>query len=439
MRDSRKRASPTRTKSESARVQRRKLANGLRLVLVPMAGARSATASLHVRVGSRFESARDNGISHFLEHMLHRGTTAHPSAHEQALAFERLGGTLGASTYVDHGVLAVSVPPDRICAALELLADVCLRPVFDAIETERGIVREEILETLDSRGRRVGPDDILRSIVFPRHALGMPITGELATLKRFDRPALKRHHRRYYTSRMVVVVAGRFSSADVTRSVSEHFRLPRGKEPKSPSPRQLRGPVISHVRDDSSQTALRLGFRGPGERDRDEPAVELLLRVIDDGTSTRLYHRICDERGLCYDVSALFEPYEDAGLLDIAADCSHEHTLEVATEILRMARELREQGPTEAELEKARTRLAFQLEAMHDSPAELAAFYGFGELTGLDRTPEQRLARMHALGPRELKAAARRLFRADRLGLVTVGDLDRGQRASLARAVADFA
>jgi predicted Zn-dependent peptidase len=420
-------------------VRRRRLANGLRLVLVPMPNARSASASIHVRVGSRFETARDNGISHFLEHMLHRGTTAHPSAHEQALAFEQLGGTLGASTYVDHGVLAVSVPPTGITRALELLADVCLRPIFDAIEVERGIVREEILETLDSRGRRVGPDDILREIVFPKHPLGMPIAGGLATLKSFDRRALERHHRRYYNARLVVTVAGNFSEKDVCDSVSEHFRLPRGKDPVNKRPAELRGPLLAHVRDSSSQTAIRLGFRAPGERDRDEPAVELLLRVIDDGTSTRLYHRICDERGLCYDVSALFEAYDDAGLLDIAADCSHEHTVEVATEILRMARELREDGPTEAELEKARTRLAWQLDAMHDSPAELAAFYGFGELTGLDRTPADRLARLQRLGPSDVRGAARRLLRPEKLGLVTVGDLGRGERRALERAVADFA
>jgi predicted Zn-dependent peptidase len=371
-----------------------------------MPGVRSAAVSIHVRVGSRYETSRDNGISHFLEHMLHRGTTTHPSAHEQALAFERLGGTLGASTYVDHGVLAVSVPPAEICPALELLADVCRRPVFDAIETERGIVREEILETLDSRGRRVGPDT--------------------------------RHHRRYYTSSLVVTVAGNFSSADVSRTVRERFRLPRGTGPKSAPPARLRGPKLQHVRDSSSQTAIRLGFRGPGERDRHEPAVELLLRVIDDGTSTRLYHRICDERGLCYDVSALFEPYEDCGLLDIAADCSHENTVEVVTEILAMLRELREKGPEPDELAKARTRLAWHLDAMQDSPGDLAAFYGFGELTGLDRTPSERLGRMQRLTPGDVRAAARRLFLPEALGLVTVGDLPRSERRKLERAVAEF-
>jgi predicted Zn-dependent peptidase len=404
-----------------------------------MPAARSAAASIHVRVGSRFETRRDNGISHFHEHMLHRGTSAHPSAHEQALAFERLGGTLGASTYVDHGVLAVSVPPAAIAPALELLADVCQSPVFDAIETERGIVREEILETLDSRRRRVGPDDLLRALVFPRHPLGMPIAGDLSTLARFNRRALTRHHRRYYTSRLVVTVAGNFSSPEVVRTVTRRFRLPAGKNPKSSAPPRLRGPELLHVRDSSSQTALRLGFRAPGERDRDEPAAELLLRVIDDGTSTRLYHRICDERGLCYDVSALFEAYEDAGLLDIAAECSHENTVEVATEILAMARELRERGPERDELEKARVRLAWQLDAMHDSPSDLAAFYGFGELTGLDRTPRERLARLQKLTPADVRAAARRILRPESLGLVTVGDLARAEHKALARAVADFA
>jgi predicted Zn-dependent peptidase len=258
-------------------------------------------------------------------------------------------------------------------------------------------------------------------------------------LKRFDRPALERHHRRFYTSRLVVTVAGNFDEAAVVRSVAEHFRLPRGTDAASRKPPSLRGPKLEHVHDSSSQTALRLGFRGPGEYDRDAPAVELLLRVIDDGTSTRLYHRICDERGLCYDVSALFEPYEDAGLLDVAADCSHDNTVEVATEILKMARELREQGPSAEELEKARARLAWQLEAMHDSPADLAAFYGFGELSGIDRTPAARLRRVQALGPRDVQRAARRILNPKTLGLVTVGDLARSQRKALERAVRDFA
>ncbi|HTQ07651.1 MAG TPA: pitrilysin family protein [Polyangiaceae bacterium] len=408
-------------------------------MLVPVPSARTAAVAVHLHVGSRYESARDNGICHFLEHMLHRGTVAHPSAHAQALAFERLGATLAAATYADHGVLSVGVPPANVEGVLELLGEVCRAPIFDAIDVERGIVREEILESLDAHGRRTEPDDLLREVAFPRHPLGFPITGGLDTLARFDRDALRRCHRRYYTSDLVVTVAGRFSPRAVRTSVARHFRMPNGHAPRARAPRPLPGPALRHVRDASSQTALRLGFRAPGIKHAAEPATELLLRVIDDGTSTRLYHRLCDERGLCYDVSALYEAHADVGLLELAADCSHEHTLEVAEELVALCRELRDEGPREDELDKARARLGFQLDAMRDSPGELAAFHGFAELFGLARTPEARLAEFESVTTRAVRAAAARLFRADRLALLTVGSLTASETKRLRRAVASLA
>jgi predicted Zn-dependent peptidase len=436
-----RRASPIRTSNAAAdgNVTRHRLSSGLRVVLAPLPHARSAAVTVQVRVGSRYESAVKNGISHFLEHMLHRGTRLHPSAHAQALAFERLGGTLGASTYVDHGVLAVAVPPDAVPEVVELLAEVCRAPLFDEIEVERGIVREEILESLDARGRKVGPDDLLREAAFPGHALGYPITGTLGTLARFDRASLARHHRAHYTTGLVVSVAGRFSARGLVSHVGRAFVLPRGKAPVARAPRPLAGPSIRHVRDTSSQTALRLAFRAPGAHDRDEAATELLLRVIDDGTSTRLYHRVCDERGLCYDVSALFESYEDVGLLDFAAECSHENTPAVLEEIFTIARDLAARGPTPEELEKARARHRFQLDAMLDSPGDLGAFYGYGELARLARTPAERVRELDRVTPRAVRAAAARLFRAKGLALLTVGETSAAVRRRIDRAVATLA
>lgn len=420
-------------------VTRHRLPNGLRVLFVPLPHARTAAVTVQVRVGSRYESAAQNGISHFLEHMLHRGTRSHPSAHAQALAFERLGGTLGASTYVDHGVLAVSVPPDAVPEVVALLAEVCRAPIFDEIEVERGIVREEILESLDARGRKVGPDDLLREAAFPGHALGYPITGTLATLARFDRAELARHHRAHYTTDLVISIAGRFSTRGLLRHVARSFELPRGKAPLTGPPRPLRGPSVRHVRDTSSQTALRLAFRAPGARDRDEAATELLLRVIDDGTSTRLYHRVCDERGLCYDVSALYESYEDVGLVDFAAECSHQNTPAVLEEIIALARDLAAHGPTEEELEKARARHRFQLDAMLDSPSELGSFYAYGELARLARTPSERARELDAVTREAVRRAATQLFRADRLALLTVGETSASIRRRIDRAVATLA
>jgi len=274
--------------------------------------------------------------------------------------------------------------------------------------------------------------------VFPEHALGRPITGTLQTLERFDVPALRRHHARHYTSRLVVTVAGPLPPRAIQRRVAAGFRLPRGTEPKSPAPKPLRGPIFRYSTEDSSQTALRVGFRAPGERDRDEPAAELLLRVLDDGMSTRLYHRLCDERGLCYDVSAMFEAYDDAGLLDFAADTSHANAHEVLAEILAITDELRRDGPRSEEIDKARARLAWQLREIEDSPNELASFYGLGELTGFARTPEERIARVAGLSLEALRRAAQRIFRRENLAVVAVGKLDRRARSRMERTLASY-
>jgi predicted Zn-dependent peptidase len=427
------------TRPAYAAVERIRPPGAPRLVLIPVPHAHVATVVVHVRVGSRYERSAENGISHFLEHMLHRGTPRHPSAHEQALAFERLGGTLSASTTVDHGVLGVSVPPANVEAALELLAEVCREPVLDAIDVERGIVREEILEGLDARGRRVAPDDLLREACFPSHALGRPVAGTLATLKRFDERSLRRHHRAHYTADVVVTVSGRFDRRSVTRTVARFFRLPRGTRERAVRPRPLGGPRLSFVSESSSQTSLRIGFRAPGERDRAEPAAELLLRVLDDGTSTRLYHRLCDERGLCYDVSALFEAYEDVGLFDFAAECSHERAVVVLSEIVSLVRDLRENGPRREELDKARERHRFQLAAMQDSSADLAGFYGLGELTGFLRSPEQRIERLERTTADAVRRAAKRLFQPREMALVVVGEATASQRRGFVRALEGLA
>src|SRR6185369_13374086 len=140
------------------------------------------------------------GISHFLEHMVFRGTDSMPTAHDQALAFERLGATLYAATHVDHGVMSVAVPPRNLDRVLALLGEVTIAPRFTELEIERGIVREEILEDLDDDGRDVDADNLSRALLYDRHPLGFTITGGIESLDRFDHKMLRAHHARHYTS-----------------------------------------------------------------------------------------------------------------------------------------------------------------------------------------------------------------------------------------------
>jgi predicted Zn-dependent peptidase len=405
-----------------------------------MPHVRRSVIDVHTRIGSRFESSAHNGISHFLEHMLHRGTARYPSAHSLALAFEALGGALSAMTYVDHGALSLSAPPENLSELLQILAEVLLQPIFSGLDVEKGIVREEILESLDEDGRSVDADHLLRSLAFPDHPLGFPITGSLQTLDSFDIPLLHEHHSaRYVAEGSVVTVAGPLDPDAIIQEVERAFgKLPNGREPIAEAPLPQTGLRFSHIKYTGSQAAVRVGFRAPGEHDPDEPATELLLRVLDDGMATRLYERLCDERGLCYDVSASYEAYADAGLFDIAADAAPERAEEVLSEIFGVLRALRDQGPSQSELDKAKRRFAWQLAEQDDDPAALSSFYGLGELTGVARTPAERLALLDGTSRADVQRAAARLFSRDALNVLVVGPLSAKVRDRLERASRAF-
>jgi predicted Zn-dependent peptidase len=417
------------------------LANGLPVVLVPMPGVHRAVASLYLRVGSRFEGPEDNGISHFLEHMVFRGTSSLASAHDQALAFERLGATLYAATHVDHGLMSVSVPPANLARVLELLSEVTIAPRFSDIEVERGIVREEILEDLDDDGRDVDADNLARALLYDTHPLGYTITGGLTVLDRFDEAMLRRHHARHYTAaNAVLCVAGRFSPDDVAKTIEQSFAaLPRGaRATVAQAPELAKRSRFSFVENTSSQTDLRVAFRAVGEHDPREPAVEMVMRVLDDGMSTRLYERVCDRLGLCYDVSGMFEVYEDDGVLDVAAGAQHERAVVVAKEIFALLHDLAAEGPSDEELAKARDRHLWSVEAMLDDAEAVASFHGLAALAGIARTPAARHAELAAVTREDVRAAAELLFRPERLGVVAVGLLSEADEKRLEKAVRGF-
>jgi predicted Zn-dependent peptidase len=423
----------SRPASSAPEISHKVLKNGVRLNLVRMPAVHRAALDVHVRVGSRFETSRENGISHFHEHMLHRGIPGHPTAHAQALAFEELGAAFGAMTYVDHGVLSCSVPTENLERSLELTALLCESPLFNDIAIEKGIVREELLEAYDGDGRLVDGPSILRQLCFGRHALGMPIAGTRTTLGRFDGAALRKFHKQHYVGEgMVVTLAGPIDPERVGRLASRRFgSLPRGRRVTAAAPAPQTAAEFCYVPDTGSQTWLGLAFRAPGEHDADEPATELLMRVLDDGNATRLYRALSDERGLCYDVSAMFESYSDVGVLEIAAECAHSSATRVLSETLNVLSDLAQQGPTSAELERAKARLRWQMVELYDMPTELAAFVGQGVLSGVGAAPEERISQLMDVTLGRVRAAAARIFRARTSSLVVIGKLDRAAQKKL--------
>jgi predicted Zn-dependent peptidase len=295
-------------------------------------------------------------------------------------------------------------------------------------------VLEEILEDVDDEGRQIDPDNISRSLIYPHHPLGFTITGGQTEVRSFDEGMLRRHHQRHYTSEnMVLVFSGGLDAEAAERIAERDFsHLPRGKRIEATAPQHdQKGPRLEIVENASSQTELRVCLRAAADRDPRRPALDILLRVIDDGMSTRLYHRLCDARGLCYDVSAGFDSYEDDGIVDVAAGVQHKRAALVTREILGMLEDLAREGPTAEELGKARRRIAWDARSMADSAEETSAFFASGNLFGRPSTPEQHVAELSAVDAEAVREAARFIARPERLSVVAVGLLDDGEQARL--------
>jgi predicted Zn-dependent peptidase len=417
------------------------LENGLRVIAIPQPHLQRAHVALYVRVGSRFERESDNGISHFLEHMLYRGTKRLRSAHAVNHAFERLGGYLYASTQADYGVFSLTLPPESLEDACTLFGEVLGEPAFHDIEIERGIVLEEIREHLDDKGRQVDADNLSRKQIYPKHPLGFTITGTSERVRSFSRKTLERHHARHYTgAASVLAFSGNIDPKRAFRIAAKTFaRLPPGEEilaePPTHTQKKARLKIVESV---ASQADLRIALRAFPENSEHRPALDMLLRLLDDGMSTRLYHRLCDDKGLCYDVGANYDGYEDDGIVDFAAGVVHENVSTVTREILAMMRELADSGPSDDELDKARRRNAWEVRGMLDSLEDLAGFYAGVHLFGRVETPHERLARNAAVTPRQIRDLVRSIACPERLNVLVVGSLSKTETEKLEEIVHDF-
>ena len=162
------------------------------------------------------------------------------------------------------------------------------------------------------------------------------------------------------------------------------------------------------------------------------------MRLIDDGLSTRLYEHICDRRGLCYDVAAGYEAYEDVGLVDLLADSANERAAEVLAELLDVVRRLRDEGPSEQELEKAKRRHGWQLGMILDDPEEVAAHFAMAELSGTAQHPALRREQLAAVTREQVLSAAREVFTPSGLNVVAVGAQNKKSRDKLKQLALDF-
>ena len=418
------------------------LGNGLTVVTIELPHLHSVSVVMYARVGSRYESAADNGLSHFLEHMLFRGTERLPDAYALNHAIEALGGTLYAETGRDYSLYQISLHPESLAEGLSLFAEIFRTPAFADVDVERRIVLEEMHEDHDEEGRLNNIDDIARLAVWPDHPLGYRITGPYENVERFDDGDVRRHFATHYGARnMVLAVSGAVQRQQVIELLHRTMgTLPSGAPlAVLPPPDSQSAPRFVHAPRDGSQTNVQVIFRAFPETDPDFPALIALGRIVDDGMSTRLHRRVVDELGLAYYVSASLEPFVDAGLYEIDGACVHRHVPALVRESIGVLTRLRDTPPTTEELLKVQRRYRWDLEGSFDDPDAMAGWWGGTELFFGPLSLDAKVERVRQVTPEAVQRVAARLLRPERLTVACVGMLTKKLEREVRAIVEKFA
>ncbi len=295
-----------------------KLANGLTIISDHMPHVETAALGVWVATGARHESAREHGISHFIEHMAFKGT-ARRDARQIVEEIEEVGGELNAATSLDSTAFYARVLKGDLAVALEILADIMLNPIYpgEELERERNVILQEIAATRDSPEEIVM--DLLQDAAFPRQPLGRPILGTTKTVGAFTATDLHGFREaRYHAGDLVLSVAGNVDHAALVRHAEALFGALRGAERIMPEPAKYKGGLRLSPRR-FEQAHVVMGYQGPSYREPDFYASQVFSGLFGGGMSSRLFQEVREKRGLCYSIYSSAWGLNDTGMFNIHA------------------------------------------------------------------------------------------------------------------------
>jgi predicted Zn-dependent peptidase len=407
-------------------IRRTILSNGLTILTEKMNHIRSVAMGVWIGAGSRHELAEVNGISHFVEHMVFKGTKSR-SAQIIAREVDAIGGNLDAFTGKETVCFNMKVLDEHVPTALEVLSDLVLNPVFasEEIQRERGVILEEIKMDEDN------PDYLVHEIFtqnfWKDHPLGKPILGTKETVKRFERDTLMDFYGgRFLGGNMIFSAAGNIEHDNFVEQVSRRFdSLPAGQSAKPDAPPRTTARINLRNKKSLEQVQLCLGVPAPPVADEARYVTLVLNTVLGGGMSSRLFQTIREERGLAYAIYSDLNPYSDTGSLCVYAGTSADKAVQVVDLVMAEFSRLKGQLLQPDELRRAKDQLKgnllLSLESSMSRMSNLARqqmyfnyFFGLQEI--LDKVEE--------VTAEQVMDTANALFQPDLVAVTLLGRLD---------------
>ena len=405
--------------------QRFVLDNGLRVLISELPHTRSVTLTIHVAIGARYEEAAQSGISHFIEHMLFKGTEKRPSAQELALAIESLGGAFNAATGYELTNYWVKLAYQHFDTALDVLTDMLKRSRFEVeeIEKERRVIIEEINQTFDAPDELVFFD--LDQLMWPDHPLGRDIAGSAETVSALDRAQMRDYLARHYRASNIVVSAAGFLE---TEPALQQIAAALGELQPTPRPEYLRFQNGQHaprwhVRYRNTEQAHVVVTTWAFPRlHPDRYVISVLNTILGEGMSSRLFQEIREKRGLAYSVSSYSSALEDCGYFGSYAAVDPKNAPATLAAVLAEWARLRDEPVPAEELTKAKELMKGHLLLSMEDTHAIAGWYARQEALGHEiLTVDDVTAGIEAVTTEDVQRVAREIFHSEALNLAVVG------------------
>jgi predicted Zn-dependent peptidase len=400
------------------------LDNGLRIVTEEIPFIQSVSIGMWVRVGSRFETPALNGISHFIEHMVFKGTNRR-SPYDVAREIDSIGGILDAFTSKEFTAYYCKIMSEHMHIAVDLLSDLFMNPSFldNEIEREKQVVCQEIYQVEDSPEDLV--HEILGTMLWENNPLGQPIFGTIPNVSRLDRPTLAQFKKQTYNTSETVICAAGDIQHDAFVDLIDHYMadLSNGSSQSTPTTPHIQS-KYRVVPKELEQVHICLGLEGPGMTDDKRHAAYVINAILGGGMSSRLFQEVREKNGLAYSIGSYISTFSDTGVLGIYAGCD----VERVTELMRIAsKEIRElpKSITEDELNTAKNQIKggtiLSLESSDARMNRLAKCeYYFGHYVPI----EEALSAVEALTLDDVAETAEQILSSGRLGGVILGPVD---------------
>ncbi len=412
------------------------LQNGIPVILHELKGTNAVTALILFKVGSRNENKRNNGVSHFVEHLFFKGTEKRPTTLDISKELDGLGADFNAFTSKDFTGYYVKVASQHTKKAIDILEDILFHPIFDAeeITRERGVIVEEI-NMYEDNPMSIADEFSEQLMYGENHPLGYRIAGPPENIKSISREAILEYRDTYYhTDNMVIILSGNLPQ-DTYAEVKKRFA--NSPAPKARPPRhkvfqlKQRSPRLHIERKDTAQAHLALTFPGPSYTAKQLPATQLLATILGGSMSSRLFINVRERQGLCYYIRAGVSPYEDVGAFSITAGFDrtriHQATKAIISEIVAV----RDNGVTPEELQNAKQFIRGKTSIRMEDSENVASRIGMQALFQKEIGSQQEFfKKIDAVTTAQVQAAAKKIFVKQHGNLAVIGPYTKRQEQS---------